>query len=403
MKAVILSAGTGTRMRPLTWTRPKPMLPVAGAPILEYVLQEVSPHVEEFVLVTGYAGDVVRDYFGEDYCETPIKYVPQEEPHGTAHAIERAEPYVDDRFLAINGDIIFEEPVIDTLRDKSGFGLAIQPVSDPSQYGIVRQEDGRVTAIHEKPNNPSSNLANLGIYSLTPDIFDHIESIESSKRGEFELTDALTRVSADGKTISAVEYTGPWMDLGQPWQLLEANTSLLEQRTELIKGEVEYNATTEGKVIVEKGARVRAGSYIEGPTLIKTGADIGPNAYIRGHTAIGENVRIGNAVEIKNSIVMARSSVGHQSYVGDSILGSEVNLGAGTNVANLRHDENTIKTKVKGTTVDTGRRKYGVVLGDKVKTGINTSLNAGVALPSGATTVPGETVMETPPGTTEDA
>ena len=135
---------------------------------------------------------------------------------------------------------------------------------------------------------------------------------------------------------------------------------------------------------------MQSGAYIEGPALIREGAAVGPNAYIRGSTVVGPDAHVGHSVEVKNSVLMADASVGHLSYVGDSVLGRGVNFGAGTNVANLRHDDANVRVTVKGDRVDTGRRKLGAVVGDGAKTGINTSLNAGVKLGADETTGPGE-------------
>jgi len=148
-----------------------------------------------------------------------------------------------------------------------------------------------------------------------------------------------------------------------------------------------------GAVVGEDGARIRSGTYVEGPVVIREGADVGPNAYVRGATVLGPDARVGNAVEVKNSVLMEGATVGHLSYVGDSILGRDVNFGAGTVVANLRHDDESIRMTVKDERVDTGRRKLGVVAGDDVKTGIDTSLNAGLSLSTGARSEPGETVL----------
>ncbi|MFB6133601.1 MAG: glucose-1-phosphate thymidylyltransferase, partial [Halanaeroarchaeum sp.] len=155
-----------------------------------------------------------------------------------------------------------------------------------------------------------------------------------------------------------------------------------------------------GTVVVEAGASIRSGTTIEGPALIKSGADVGPNAYVRGATVVGEDCRVGHAVEIKNSVLFDGARVPHLSYVGDSVIGADVNLGAGTNVANLRHDGEPVRTLVNGETHDTDRRKFGVVCGDNVKTGINTSLNPGVKLPTNHRTRPGEVVFEDPGETT---
>ena len=142
------------------------------------------------------------------------------------------------------------------------------------------------------------------------------------------------------------------------------------------------------------GARIRDGAYVEGPVTIRPGADVGPNAYVRGPTTIGPDVEVGNGVEIKHSVLMDETSVNHLSYVGDSVLGADVNFGAGTVVANLRHDDESVEMTVKGETVDTGRRKLGVVVGNGTKTGINTSLNAGVKLGVETMTRPGESVLK---------
>ena len=152
------------------------------------------------------------------------------------------------------------------------------------------------------------------------------------------------------------------------------------------------DADLRGPVVVEEGAAIEPGVVIEGPALIRSGAHVGPNAYVRGATLFGEDSEVGHAVEIKNSVIMRESNVPHLSYVGDSLLGRDVNFGAGTTVANLRHDDEPVEQTVKGERVSTGRRKYGVVVGDGAKTGIETSLSPGVVLSPGARTEPNEWV-----------
>jgi NDP-sugar pyrophosphorylase family protein len=156
---------------------------------------------------------------------------------------------------------------------------------------------------------------------------------------------------------------------------------------------VEPNTTIKGEVVIGKGTLIRSGAYLEGPVVIGENCDIGPNCFIRPYTAIGKNVRVGNAVEIKNSIIMEGTHVGHLSYVGDSIIGRRCNFGAGTKVANLRHDGKNIKVRLKGKILDSGRRKLGVIMGDDVHTGINTSINTGVIIEKGRYTYPGEIIQ----------
>ena len=392
MKAVVIAAGRGTRMRPLTDTRPKPMLPVGGRPLLAHVLDACAGVVDGAVVVTGYEGETVREHFGAAYDDLPIEYVRQRERLGTAHAIARAREAVDDDFLALNGDVLVPPDLVERLAAAASPAMAVKPVDDPSAYGVVDVEDGYVTDIVEKPATPPSSLANLGCYKFPESVFSAIADLEQSPRGEFEITDALAALIDAGRPPAVVEHDGPWLDVGRPWELLAANEAVLADLDGRVTGTVAEGATLHGTVVVEDGARVRAGAYLEGPVVVQAGADVGPNAYVRGASVIGPNVRVGNAVEVKNSVLMADTTVGHLSYVGDSVLGAGVNFGAGTKVANLRHDDRSIRMTVKGERVDTGRRKLGVVCGDGAKTGINTSLNVGVKLGTGATTRPGETV-----------
>lgn len=392
MQAVVVAAGQGTRMGPLTDGLPKPLLPVGGTPIVEHVLDVAAPHVDEFVLVVGYEADQLKAHFGSNYQGTPIEYVTQDAQLGTAHAIQQAHPHIDGPFLALNGDVHLTPALVDRLATATTTAIAVMPVEDPRSYGVVDTDGAQVTTIVEKPSDPPTNLANLGLYRFTPDIFEYIDRTERSERGEYEITDSLQYAISDETPVTAVEYDGEWLDIGRPWELLDATETRLEDCERAIHGDVEPNATIHGDVVVEEGARVRNGAYIEGPVRIQAGADVGPNAYVRGSTVIGPNARVGNGVEVKNSILMADTAVGHLSYVGDSVLGRNVNFGAGTKVANLRHDDQTVRVQVKGEMTDTHRRKFGVVVGHGAKTGINTSLNAGVTLGTNARTTPGEVV-----------
>jgi bifunctional UDP-N-acetylglucosamine pyrophosphorylase/glucosamine-1-phosphate N-acetyltransferase len=183
-----------------------------------------------------------------------------------------------------------------------------------------------------------------------------------------------------------------WIPITYPWNLLEANEFFLSELKTKSLGKIEKGTTLKGVVVIGKNTLVRAGAYIEGPVVIGENCTIGPNCYIRAYTSIGNNCKIGNAVEIKNSIVGDKTAIGHLSYVGDSIIGDDVNLGAGTIVANLRHDNQNIKTLVKGKLIDTERRKLGTVIGDNVHIGIHTSIYPGRKIWPNRTTLPGDIV-----------
>jgi len=383
MKAVILAAGEGTRMRPLTASCPKVMLPVANRPILEHIIVAArDAGIDDFVCVVGYMGDVVRDYFGDgSRLGVRIDYVEQKEQRGTAHAIGMTSQSVDGRFLVLNGDAIVTPHDLRALIERKGdIVLATKELENPAGYGVVKTDGGRVARLIEKPDHAACNLVNAGIYLFPDTIFDAIRGTGESVRGEYEITDSINALAS----VLDIGYSmlDTWIDIGRPRSIDSE-----------IAGVVEPYATLNGTIRVGKGTIIRNGSYITGPVIIGENCDIGPNCFIRPGTAIGDNVRIGNAVEVKNSIVMDGTNIGHLSYVGDSVIGRGCNLGAGTKIANLRHDGRNIRAVVKGESVDTGRRKLGGVMGDGVHTGINTSINVGVMMAAGMSTRPGEVVM----------
>jgi bifunctional UDP-N-acetylglucosamine pyrophosphorylase/glucosamine-1-phosphate N-acetyltransferase len=171
-----------------------------------------------------------------------------------------------------------------------------------------------------------------------------------------------------------------WIDVGFPWDMLRANAHFLSKLEGKVDGEVEEGAHLIGEVVVGEGSIIKSGSYIEGPVVIGRGCKIGPNCYIRPHTSIGNGCHIGSSVEIKNSIVMNRTKIPHLSYLGDSVIGENCNFGAGTKIANLRLDDKTITVNVKGKLIDTRLRKFGAVVGDNVRTGINVTINVGTMI-----------------------
>ena len=388
MQAVLLAAGQGTRLRPLTDALPKPMVPVADRPLVAHAADAaVEGGVSELIVVVGYERDAITEYFGDSYRGVPVTFVTQEKQRGTADAVRAAAPELDGPFVVLNGDNLYDDQI--TALFDEGPAIATITVEDPTSYGVLSTADGVVTDIVEKPANPPSNLANAGAYQF-PAAARELLDVSESERGEYELTDVLARVIEEFD-VRVVELDR-WLDVGRPWELLEANEWRLGGIERRLDGTVADSATIRGPVVVEGGATVRSGSVVEGPALIRAGATVGPNAYVRGRTLLAENTKVGQSVEVKNSVIMEGSAVPHLSYVGDSVLGRDVNFGAGTNVANLRHDDDDVRMTVKGKRVSTGRRKFGVVVGDGVKTGINTSLNPGVVLSTGARTSPGESV-----------
>jgi len=384
MLAVILGAGEGTRMRPLTYNRPKVMLPVLGTPILEHIVNScVKARIERVIIVTGYQEEVIHAHFDEAQLGAQIEYVTQEQQRGTADAIGQVKDLVDERFLVLNGDSLISPLTLkllaETPRDRAVV-VAAKRVKEPTNYGIIQADGDAVLEIAEKPGKPVSDLANLGIYAFEPEIFEAIAQIPKSARGEYEITDAIQLLIDHEHNVRYLDVREEWIDIGRPWDLLYANELLIQTLEPANEGEVEPFATLTGAVQIGRGSIVRNGAYVMGPAIIGERCEIGPNCCIRPGTSIGNGVKIGNAVEVKNSIIMDDSRIGHLSYVGDSIIGQRCNFGAGTLVANLRFDEKSIN--VGG--VHTGRRKLGVIMGDDVHTGINSMINVGTSIGPGS-------------------
>lgn len=375
VKCVILAAGEGKRMHPLTYTRPKVMLPIANKPVIQWnLLNAINAGFKEFIFIVSYKSEMVRNYFGSgEKFNVKIDYINQGTPQGTAHAIGLVEKFSDD-FIVLCGDTIFGEGDIKNIAKKKN-SLGLFKVENPREYGIVDSKNDKVVKIYEKMQQPFTDVINAGIYHFDKKVFESIKKTKRSPRGEYEITDTINMM-AEKAVISSVMLE-EWQDVVYPWDLLNANEELLKKIDKKIQGTVEKNATIKGKVVVGKDTTVMNGAYIEGPVIIGENCKIGPNCYIRPYTSIGSGCHIGNACEVKNSIIFDNSNISHHNYVGDSVIGSGCNLGSGTKIANLRFDKKNIDVVLNGRKIATGRRKLGVIMGDNTQTGINSMFNVG--------------------------
>ncbi|NWF96418.1 MAG: NTP transferase domain-containing protein [Candidatus Thorarchaeota archaeon] len=394
-KAAILAAGDSTRMLPLSANMPKHLLPVGGSPLIFHTLRALrDAGIRETLILYGYRGEEIRrEIDAVDWAPMEIVYEEQKERKGTAHAAGHVRGFAgDDEVLLMYGDVLVGPKTFPGIIDAHKRGafsmtLTVKEVDDPTAYGIVVVEDGKATQIIEKPRQEQlvSKLANTGIYIAGTELWDAIARTPLSQRGEYEITDSISMLIKEGH-VGAYALPSWWIDVGKPWDLLRANELILEAVDRRIEGEVEEGAVLKGKVVVEQKATVRSGSYVEGPVYISEESVVGPNCYIRPHTLLCRKTKVGNAVEVKNSIIMEGTSIGHLSYVGDSVIGRRVNFGAGTITANLRHDDRPISVTIKDQRVSSGRRKLGAIIGDSVKTGIGTSIGPGVIIHQGART-----------------
>jgi UDP-N-acetylglucosamine diphosphorylase/glucosamine-1-phosphate N-acetyltransferase len=404
-RAVVLAAGKGVRLWPLTEKRSKHMIPLAGRPVIEHVISAIkSSGIRSLVLVAAYQEELIRKHLGDGgKWGVKIQYVHQSDISGTASAVSVTRKYVGDHdFLVVYGDVIVNPAAIKRVMEvyeksdkKPTLGLV--PVTRPQSYGMARISGEWLTEIVEKPEPASSptNLANTGIYMLKPSIFDYLDATTQSVRREFELTDTVSSLARTGTAIAWARIDpSEWQDIGRPWDLLSANSNMLARTRRSIGGRVEKGVTITGRVTVEKGAILRTGTVVEGPAWIGKESVLGPFAHIRSGTSIGRGAVIGNFCEIKNSIIMDRTRIEHLSYVGDSIIGEECNFGAGSMVANLKFSNRTVRMKIRDKLEDTGLRKLGVFTGDNVKTGINSSIMPGVRIASGAVVAAGSVVSQ---------
>ncbi len=390
MKAVIITAGKGKRLMPITSSRPKPMIPLVGKPLLEHtILGLKAAGITEILLIVGYKKDIIRAYFGngKENFNLSIEYITQEEQLGTAHAFGLAKKFANNEsVLFMYGDLLVEPKVYQEIVQKFNENkvegiILLMEVKNPEEFGIISLDpNGFVEKIVEKPTPEMNlgNLANAGVFIFESKIFQAIEKTDKSIRGEYEFTDSMEilikqfKGSIAGYTIK--DYF--WSDIGLPWQFLDANNYILDKIEKKIMGQIEENVQITGKVHIGEGTNIRSGSYIQGPCYIGNNNLIGPNSFIRPYTFIANDCHIGMS-EIKNSIILSNTAIPHFNYVGDSIICENVNLGAGTKVANLRLDEKSVKVSIKGQLVDSRRRKLGTVIGPNVKTGINVSIMTG--------------------------
>ncbi|AWB28343.1 bifunctional sugar-1-phosphate nucleotidylyltransferase/acetyltransferase [Halococcoides cellulosivorans] len=387
MHVIILAAGRGTRMRPLSDAMPKPLLPVANRPIVTRVADAaVEAGADRLSIVVGYRHELIVDALGSSHRGCPIEYAIQERRDGTAAAVETAIDHVEGPFAVLNGDNVYDPASLEKLFAAAP-AVGTTEVENPESYGVVSTNGDRVTGVVEKPVDPPSNLVTTGAYAF-PAVASALLDVGPSERGERELTDVVRRL-VDDWPVTTVPIDR-WADVGHPWDLLAVTETLLGDVERRIDGTVHDDATVEGRVVVEAGAEIGPGVAIEGPVIVGQDAAVGPNAYLRPGTVLGTGASVGHSVEVKNSVLMADAAANHLAYVGDSVVGPDANLGAGTITANLRHDERPV---LAGADAEpTGRRKFGAVIGPAAKTGIDTCLDPGAVVPADGRTRPGQTI-----------
>ncbi len=332
MKALVLAGGAGSRLRPITHTSAKQLLPIANKPVLYYGLEAIADAgIKDVGIIVGDTAAEVRRAVGNGAAfGLHVTYLPQERPLGLAHAVMIARDFLgDDDFLMYLGDnftLVGITPLVDQFRaDRPDAQIMLTRVPDPSSYGVatVSAETGRVTGLQEKPRKPLSDLALVGIYLFTPAIHEAVRAVSPSPRGELEITDAIQWLIDEGRDIRSVVISGYWKDTGTAANVLEANRRVLEQLEPRVEGWVSEDSELIGRVHVAPGAEVR-GSRIVGPALIGAGSVI-TDSYVGPSTSIAEHCRIENS-EIEFSIVLNNSSIIGVRRIDASLIGCHVEV-----------------------------------------------------------------------------
>ena len=334
MKGIVLAGGKGTRLRPLTYTGAKQLVPVANKPVLFYGLEAMA-HAgirDVGIIIAPETGDEIRESAGDGSgFGLDITYIEQDEPRGLAHAVLTAEDFLGDTpFVMYLGDNLLRDGItelVETFRSEEPDALILlTPVPDPEHYGVAELADGRVARLVEKPKEPQTDLALVGVYMFTPSIFDAARSIEPSWRDELEITDAIQTLVDRGLRVDPHIVHGWWKDTGQVQDMLEANRLILDDLIERVDGEL-VESRVEGRVVIEEGARLER-STVRGPAIVGRGSRI-TDAYIGPYTAIAEDVEITGA-ELEHSIVLAGSAIRHLEYrIEASLIGKNVQIRRG--------------------------------------------------------------------------
>lgn len=376
-QAVILAAGESSRFWPLN-KKHKSLFKIMGRPLMWYALNNLkTAGIKQVIIVQNSGRDVEKELkkYSLPKFVDGLKFVVQKDPRGTGDALFCAKRYLNKKFLVINGDDYYGAK--DLKKCLTTFPcILVKKVRTPSYFGIIKPRNGLVKGIVEKPKKPLVGLVNAGCYFLPKAVLRY--KLKKSARGEYEITDLIKKLTKEAKLYFL--EADVWLSLSYAWDLFRINEFLLKNIKSKIQGKLEKNCQIKHPVFVGKGTIIKSGTCIEGPVYIGEECVIGPNCYIRPLTTIENNCRIGQAVEIKGSIISDGSKIAHLSYVADSIIGENCNVGCGTVVANLRFDEKNVRAMVKGSLVDTGRRKFGAVLGKGVKVGINSSIMPGVLI-----------------------
>lgn len=333
MKGLILSGGKGTRLFPLTYTRAKQLIPVANKPVLVRVIEAIrQAGVTEIGIVTGHTAPEIQEALGDgSQWGVTLEYIPQDSPDGLAHAVKISRDFLgDDRFVMFLGDNVIEGGISALISDFSASDrncqIVLKNVENPSNFGVAElNDDGTIKQLIEKPENPPSDLALVGIYMFDHNIFKAVDAIKPSARGELEITDAIQWLIDNDYTVYPYIHRGWWIDTGKPMDMLEANSFVLEELLPYIdESAIIENSQIDPRVTIEANAKI-TNSIIRGPAIIGAETVI-ENCYIGPFTSIYHHVTVSNC-EIERCIVLENSTISDlPNRLQDSLIGRNAKL-----------------------------------------------------------------------------
>ncbi len=384
MKAVILAAGEGQRLRPFTASKPKVMIKVGNKPILRYVVEALrDAGISDIVIVVGYKKDRVMSYF-EDGKKFGVKieYAFQKQQLGTAHALRQTEDTLSGSFVVVPGDNIIDSRTIKCALSERN-SIVYKILENVSKYGVLKlKEDGSIEEIVEKPYEKVSYLANTGVYHLDSSVFDYIGD-------ERDLTSVINVMIQDGVAFNAVETEGVWLDIVYPWDIPKVNEMALNFRGRKVAGKIESGVMIAGDVVVGEGCVIRSGTYIRGPVVMGENCEIGPNAVIGPGVSIGNNTRIEPFSVINNSVVGDNVKIGSGSRIEASVIDSGTKIRPGftavKDVASLDVDNRIVKLET------------GVFVGERCSIGAKVTAMPGTVIGNEVAVAPLKVISENIP------
>ena len=327
LKGIILHGGHGTRLRPLTHTGPKQLLPIANKPMSQYCLESLRDGgiTDMAIIIGGIGSNKVQEYYGSgENFGVKITYVNQDLPRGIAHAIQLCKEFIgNEKFVVFLGDNILKKSIADYVsrfqQSDASASILLCEVNNPTQFGIADVKGGVIKKIMEKPKNPPTNLAVTGIYLLTPTIFDIINRLKPSWRNEYEITDALQMLLEEGHKIVYDMVTDYWKDTGTPDDIIHANEVILNGMKPYFHGTKEDGVSISGNVMIDDGVVIKKGTQIIGPVIIGKECIIGPNTHIGPNTSIGDNSKLSKC-SVENSIIMSGCNINGDFKIRNSII-----------------------------------------------------------------------------------